>query len=175
MFCGLPYYCWWGRNPAFTILGCIEPWDKLPAPTGEHRISAINSTTFYHILSPNISGAKNGGILTVISAYVREIPPPKIAWNKVQETLHFWYMKLLVMRNSHLTAGWGHENKIARKSWYPKTKITTASPSFPFIKLSAALVTSKLLPKNCPKNSRPRIPHPFAPKCIYYTDLAWMV
>ena len=40
-------------------------------------------------------------ILTYIScmdtAYVRENPTPKIAKNKVQETLHFRFLKLLVM------------------------------------------------------------------------------
>ena len=40
-------------------------------------------------------------VLTYIScmdpAYVRETPPPKMAKNKVQETLQFRYLKLLVI------------------------------------------------------------------------------
>ncbi len=50
------------------------------------------------VSSPNFSGTGNGGILTYIScmdtAYVREFP---IAENQIQETLHFRYLKLLVI------------------------------------------------------------------------------
>ena len=48
---------------------------------------------------------QNGGILTYISrmdtADVREKTTPKIAEHKVQETLHFGYLKLLVMATYH--------------------------------------------------------------------------
>ena len=43
-------------------------------------------------------------VLTYIScmdtAYVRENPPPTLAGYKVQETLHFRYLKLLVKKSN---------------------------------------------------------------------------
>lgn len=57
------------------------------------------------------------------------------------------------MWNGHLTlTRWGHEKKyIPRKSWYPKTKITTASPSFPFIKTFCSLGDIKAASQELPK------------------------
>lgn len=80
------------------------------------------------------------------------------------------------MWNGHLTlTRWGHKKKYPEGVDIQKQKSPRRHQASLLLNFFAALVTSKLLPKNCPKNSRPRIPHPFAPKCIYYTDLAWMV